>query len=30
MQKLEVLRVDNKEIELLDMQGIRNIANISD
>ncbi|MEZ5571657.1 MAG: fumarate/nitrate reduction transcriptional regulator Fnr [Halioglobus sp.] len=29
MQKMEVLRVDNKEIEILDMQGVRSLANIS-
>jgi CRP/FNR family transcriptional regulator len=29
MQKLEVLRVDNKEIEILDMQGVKNIANVA-
>ena len=29
MQKMEILRVDNKEIEILDPQGLRNMANIS-
>jgi CRP/FNR family transcriptional regulator, anaerobic regulatory protein len=29
MQKMEVLRVDNKEIEILDPQGLRSMANIS-
>ena len=28
MQKLEVLRVDNKEIEILDPEGLRNMANL--
>ena len=28
MQKMEVLRVDNKEIEILDPQGLRNLANL--
>jgi hypothetical protein len=28
MQKMEIIRVDNKEIELLDLQGLRNMANI--
>jgi CRP/FNR family transcriptional regulator len=30
MQKMEVLLVDNKEIEILDLQGVRNMANIAD
>lgn len=30
MQKMEVLRVDNKEIEILDLEGVRNMANISE
>lgn len=30
MQKSDVLRVDNKEIEILDQQGVRNMANITD
>jgi CRP/FNR family transcriptional regulator, anaerobic regulatory protein len=29
MQKMEVLHVDNKEIEILDVQGVRNMANIA-
>jgi len=29
MQKMEVLYVDNKEIEILDVQGVRNMANIA-
>jgi CRP/FNR family transcriptional regulator, anaerobic regulatory protein len=29
MQKLEILRVDNKEIELLDMSGVRTMANVA-
>jgi CRP/FNR family transcriptional regulator len=29
MQKMEVLVVDNKEIEILDMQGVRHIANVT-
>lgn len=29
MQKMEVLRVDNKEIEILDIQGVRKMANVS-
>lgn len=29
MQKMDVLRVDNKEIEILDAQGLRSIANLS-
>ena len=28
MQKMEVLRVDNKEIEILDPQGLKNLANL--
>ena len=28
MQKLEVLQVDNKEIEILDVQGLKNMANL--
>jgi CRP/FNR family transcriptional regulator, anaerobic regulatory protein len=28
MQKLDIIRVDNKEIEILDLQGLRNMANI--
>ena len=28
MQKMEILRVDNKEIELLDTQGVRHMANL--
>lgn len=28
MQKLDIVRVDNKEIELLDLEGLRNMANI--
>jgi CRP/FNR family transcriptional regulator len=28
MQKMEILRVDNKEIEILDIQGLRNMANM--
>jgi len=28
MQKMELLRVDNKEIEILDAQGLRNMANL--
>jgi CRP/FNR family transcriptional regulator, anaerobic regulatory protein len=30
MQKLELLRVDNKEIEILDAAGLQDIANLSD
>jgi CRP/FNR family transcriptional regulator len=30
MQKMEILRVDNKEIEILDIQGVRIMANIAD
>jgi len=30
MQKMEILRVDNKEIEILNMQGVRELANIAD
>ncbi|MDX1735626.1 MAG: fumarate/nitrate reduction transcriptional regulator Fnr [Halioglobus sp.] len=29
MQKLELLQVDNKEIEILDIEGVRSLANIS-
>ncbi len=29
MQKMDFLRVDNKEIEILDIDGVRNMANIS-
>jgi CRP/FNR family transcriptional regulator, anaerobic regulatory protein len=29
LQKLEVLRVDNKEVEILDLEGMHNIANIA-
>lgn len=29
MQKMEFLRVDNKEIEILDIQGVRDMANIT-
>ncbi|GAB5452066.1 MAG: transcriptional regulator Anr [Halioglobus sp.] len=29
MQKLEMLAVDNKEIEILDIEGVRNLANVS-
>jgi len=29
MQKLEILRVDNKEIEILDMSGVRAMANVA-
>jgi CRP/FNR family transcriptional regulator len=29
MQKMDILRVDNKEIEILDMQGVRNMANVA-
>lgn len=29
MHKLDILRVDNKEIEILDMTGMRNIANLT-
>ena len=29
MQKLQVLSVDNKEIEILDIEGLRNLANLS-
>jgi CRP/FNR family transcriptional regulator, anaerobic regulatory protein len=29
MQKLEILRVDNKEIEILDMSGVRTMANVA-
>jgi CRP/FNR family transcriptional regulator, anaerobic regulatory protein len=29
MQKMEVLHVDNKEIEILDIQGVRNMANVA-
>ncbi len=29
MQKLNILRVDNKEIEILDLQGMREIANVA-
>ena len=29
MQKMEVLRVDNKEIEILDVEGLRSMANLS-
>lgn len=28
MQKMEILRVDNKEIEILDIDGVRNMANV--
>jgi CRP/FNR family transcriptional regulator len=30
MQKLDMLRVDNKEIEILDVESVRNMANITD
>ncbi len=30
MQKMEILRVDNKEIEILDPEGVRSIANVGD
>ncbi len=30
MQKMDILRVDNKEIEILDPQGLRKMANLSD
>jgi len=30
MQKLDILRVDNKEIEILDVESVRNMANIAD
>ena len=30
MQKLDILRVDNKEIEILDIASVRNMANVSD
>lgn len=30
MQKMEILRVDNKEIEILDIRGVRTMANIAD
>ncbi len=29
MQKMEILRVDNKEIEILDLGGVKTIANVS-
>ncbi|KZX58877.1 Crp/Fnr family transcriptional regulator [Halioglobus sp. HI00S01] len=29
LQKMDILQVDNKEIEILDSQGLRNIANLS-
>jgi CRP/FNR family transcriptional regulator len=29
MQKMEMLQVDNKEIEILDLQGLKNMANLS-
>ena len=29
MQKMDVLRVDNKEIEILDVEGLRSMANLS-
>jgi CRP/FNR family transcriptional regulator, anaerobic regulatory protein len=29
MQKSDILRVDNKEIEILDMQGVRSMANVA-
>ncbi|QFU76537.1 fumarate/nitrate reduction transcriptional regulator Fnr [Halioglobus maricola] len=29
MQKMEILRVDNKEIEILDARGLRNVANLT-
>lgn len=30
MQKMDVLRVDNREIEILDIDGVRNLANFGD
>jgi CRP/FNR family transcriptional regulator len=30
MQKLDVIRVDNKEIDILDIQGIRRLANVAE
>lgn len=30
MQKMGILRVDNKEIEILDMPGVRGVANLAD
>ena len=29
MQKMDILSVDNKEIEILDLQGVRTIANVA-
>ena len=29
MQKLEILRVDNKEIKILDLQGLQKMANVA-
>ena len=29
MQKMEILKVDNKEIEILDIDGVRAMANIT-
>ena len=28
MQKMDILRVDNKEIEILDLQGLKDMANL--
>jgi len=28
MQKMEILRVDNKEIEILNTDGLKNMANL--
>ena len=28
MQKMSILQVDNKEIEILDLDGLRNMANL--
>ncbi|MCB1841498.1 MAG: helix-turn-helix domain-containing protein, partial [Halioglobus sp.] len=28
MQKMDILRVDNKEIEILDLEGVRTLANV--
>jgi CRP/FNR family transcriptional regulator len=29
MQKMDILQVDNKEIEILDMAGLRKMANVA-
>jgi CRP/FNR family transcriptional regulator len=28
MQKMDILKVDNKEIEILDIEGLQNMANL--